>query len=104
MSSFRRIYYHIIFSTKYRRPTIPEVHCEDLYRYIAGIIKNKKGNLCRINGAEEHIHIFSDLHPEVSLAGYIKDIKVASHKWMKESGKFPMFKEWQGGYAAFTHS
>ncbi len=58
----------------------------------------------RINGIEDHIHIFSDLHPSISLADYVKDIKVASSLWMKESGKFPEFNGWQDGYGAFTYS
>ncbi len=37
----------------------------------------------------------SDLHPTVCLSDYIKDIKVASSLWMKESGMFPAFESWQ---------
>ncbi len=51
----------------------------------------------------DHIHIFSDLHPTICLAGYVKSIKVGSNTWMKESGKFPMFNGWQDGYGAFTY-
>jgi len=104
MSSFRQIFYHIIFGTKYRKPTIEESNCEELYQYISGVIKNKNCHLYRINGVEDHIHLFSDLHPIVSLSDYIKDIKVASSIWMKESGKFPKFEAWQEGYGAFTYS
>lgn len=104
MSSFHQITYHLIFGTKNRERTISEVHCEELYKYIAGIIKGKQCHLYRINGVEDHIHIVSDLHPSVSLANYMKDIKVASSIWMKESGKFPSFKGWQEGYGAFTYS
>src|SRR5439155_17138738 len=89
VSSYRQIFYHIIFGTKYRKPTIDEAHCKDLYRYMSGIIKRKNGKLYRINGVEDHIHIFSDLHPSISLSDYVKDIKVASGIWSKESGKFP---------------
>lgn len=53
---------------------------------------------------EDHIHIMSDLHPTVCLSDYIKDIKVATSKWMKEIGKFPAFEGWQSGYGAFTYS
>ncbi len=104
MSSYKQIYYQIVFGTKYRKPTISETHCEELYKYISGIIKNNKCHLYRVNGIEDHIHIFSDLHPSISLADYIKDIKVASSLWMKESGKFPDFIGWQNGYGAFTYS
>src|SRR5439155_25864979 len=60
VSSYRQIFYHIIFGTKYRKPTIDEAHCKDLYRYMSGIIKRKNCKLYRINGVEDHIHIFSD--------------------------------------------
>jgi len=53
---------------------------------------------------EDHIHIFSDLHPTVCLSDYIKDIKIASNAWMKDSGRFPGFKGWQDGYGAFSNS
>ena len=104
MSSYRQIFYHIIFGTKYRKPTIDEAYCTDLYRYMSGIIKKKNCKLYRINGVEDHIHIFSDLHPGISLSDYVKDIKVASSIWIKESGKFPHFKAWQEWYGAFTYS
>ena len=104
MSSFRQIFYHIIFGTKYRQPTIDEPYCRELYQYISGVIKNKNCHLYRINGVEDHVHLFSDLHPVVSLSDYIKDIKVSTSLWMKESGKFPQFEAWQEGYGAFTYS
>ena len=104
MSSFKQIYYQIVFGTKYRKPTIDEAHCTDLYRYIWGIIENKKCKLYQINGVEDHIHIFCDLHPSLALADLIKDIKVASSIWMKEEGKFPDFRGWQDGYGAFTYN
>jgi REP element-mobilizing transposase RayT len=56
MGSYRQIYYHIVFGTKYRQPTITEAHCEELYKYISGVIENKKSKLYRINGVEDHIH------------------------------------------------
>jgi REP element-mobilizing transposase RayT len=104
MGTYRQIFYQVVFGTKYRKPTIPIAHDEELYRYIGGIIKNKKCKLYRINGVEDHLHILSDLHPTVCLGDYVKDIKVASSLWMKESGKFPFFEGWQEGYGAFTYS
>lgn len=102
--SYRQIFYQIVFGTKYRKMTIAEENCEQLYKYIWGITKNKKCKLYRINGIEDHIHIFSDLHPSTSLADYIKDIKVSSNGWMKNSGLFPEFEGWQDSYGAFTYS
>lgn len=104
MGTYRQIFYHIIFSTKHRDPTLTETHCHQLYNYIFGIIKKQSCKLYRIKGAEDHIHIFSDLHPSLSLSDYVKDIKLASSLWMKEDGNFPNFTNWQEGYGAITHS
>jgi REP element-mobilizing transposase RayT len=104
MSSYRQIIYHIVFGTKYRKPVINPNHKKDLYKYIWGIIKNKKCMLYQINGVDDHIHILTDLHPNVALADFVKDIKVASSIWMKESGYFPGFVGWAEGYGAFTYA
>ncbi len=91
MSSYTQVYYQIVFGTKYRRPSICREHDKVLYKFIYGVIKNRNCHLYRINGIEDHIHIFSDLHPSISLADYVKEIKVASNMFMKESGLFPLF-------------
>jgi len=104
LSTYKQIFYQIVFSTKDRHPGIPLGVEEELYKYIWGIIENHKCKLYRINGMEEHIHIFSDLHPTISLSDYVKNIKVASSLWMKNHGMFPDFYGWQDGYSAFTYS
>lgn len=104
MNSYRQIIYHIIFLTKKRKPSIEERYCHDLYRYIGGIIKKRNSIHYEINGAADHIHILSDLHPAIALADLIKEIKLATSGWLKQSGKFPHFDGWQQGYAAFTYS
>jgi REP element-mobilizing transposase RayT len=53
---------------------------------------------------EDHIHILSDLHPSIALAEYVKDIKVASALWMKQSRLYPNFRGWAAGYCALTYS
>jgi REP element-mobilizing transposase RayT len=104
MGTHKQIYYQIVFGTKHRQPTIAREHDENLYRYITGIIKEKKCHLYRINGIEDHIQIVSDLHPTIRLSDYVKDIKVASNEWIKNSGLFPTFTGWADGYGAFTYS
>jgi REP element-mobilizing transposase RayT len=104
MSSHRQILYQIVFGTKNRKPTIEDGQSEKLYKYIWGIVKEHRCKLYRINGVADHIHIASDLHPSISLADYIKNIKVASSLWLKGSTLFPQFEGWQDGYGAFTYS
>jgi REP element-mobilizing transposase RayT len=53
---------------------------------------------------EEHIHILSDLHPNIALADYMRDIKTASSIWLKGNDKFPEFDGWADRYAALTYA
>ena len=104
MNSYRQILYHIVFCTHDRANTLPSESHEDLYKYICGIIRKRNSILYRINGTENHIHILSDIHPTVSLADFIKEIKTVSNFWMKSAGNFPDFHSWSAGYAALTYA
>ena len=102
--SYTQILYHIVLRTKHSEKSIAQNNVSSLYKYVWGIIKNKKGTLYRINGIEDHVHILSDLHPTIALADYMKDIKVATSLWLKKSDDFPEFQGWEEGYSAFTYS
>src|SRR3974377_165586 len=104
MSTYTAISYHIVFSTKDRTPALKRDRREDLFRYIWGIIKNRRSHLYRINGAEDHLHILTSLHPTVSLADFVREVKTGSALWIKENRVFKSFSHWQEGYAAFTCS
>ena len=102
--SYTQILYHIVLRTKRSELSIAQENVSSLYKYIWGVITNKKGTLYRINGMEDHVHILSDLHPSIALADFVKSIKVATSLWMKQSPDFPSFRGWEEGYAAFTYS
>jgi putative transposase len=104
MSSYRQLLYHLVFRTKNSIPAISQDSADQLYAYINGIIKNKNSHLYRINGTETHLHIITDLHPSFALADFMRELKVATSLWMKESGLFPGFEGWGDGYGSFTCS
>ena len=104
MSTYIKLLYHIVFSTKNREKTIPKEHKKELFKYVWGTIKNKKCHLYQINGVEDHIHILTSVRTTITVSDFVKDIKVSSSKWMKENGLFPKFEAWQSGYGAFTVS
>ncbi|HNW89579.1 MAG TPA: transposase [Bacteroidales bacterium] len=105
MSTYTQILYQLVFSTWSREKTLSDENKrEELFKYIAGILKNQKCHLYRINGIADHLHIVTHLHPTVALAGLIKDIKLASSDWIKTNKIFPNFNGWQTGYGAFTYS
>jgi len=104
MSTYTQILYHIVFSTKKRERTLIKENRPELFKFIWGILKNKKCHLYRINGVEDHLHIATHLHPSISLASLIKDIKLASTVHIKNNHLFSNFGGWQDGYGAFTYS
>jgi putative transposase len=104
MSSYRQHLYHIVCRTKSSLKTINQDHVNDLYAYFAGILKNKKCHLYRINGVEDHIHILTDINPAIASIDFVRDIKVSTSIWMKNNSLFPLFKGWSVGYGSFTCS
>ena len=104
MSTYTKLIYHIVYSTKNREKAINEESKRELFKYIWGIIENKKGHLYRINGVEDHIHILVGLRASTNLSDFVKVLKTSSNTWIKERGIFPKFKGWQIGYGAFTVS
>ena len=104
MSTYTQILFQIVFSTMNRERTLKTEKRVELYKYIWGIMKNKKCHLYQIGGIEDHIHIVTHIHPTVSLSALIKDLKVASSEYIKKESLFQNFTGWQDGYAAFTYS
>ena len=102
--SYTQILYQIVFTTKNREETLLKENREKLYKYIWGLLEAKHCVLYQINGVENHLHIATHIHPTVSLASLVKDIKVASSVWIKEQGIFPRFTAWQEAYGGFTYS
>ncbi|MBI1313206.1 IS200/IS605 family transposase [bacterium] len=104
MGSFTQLNYHIVFSTKYRRPAISADLQARLYEYLGGTIRGRKGQSIEIGGTRDHVHILTKLLPTLAVADVIRDLKANSSKWISElpGTRFPF--EWQKGYSAFTVS
>ncbi|MCP9292866.1 MULTISPECIES: IS200/IS605 family transposase [Gracilimonas] len=104
MSTYTQLLYQIVFSTKNRQPVLTKNNRKELYKYIWGILKNKQCHLYQINGVENHLHIITHIHPTVAISTLVKDIKLASSKFIKQNQLFTDFQGWQSGYGAFTYS
>jgi putative transposase len=103
-NTFTQLLYHIVFSTKERRPLIRAERSEEMFRYIWGINNNLDCHLYRINGVEDHVHLLTHIHPALALAKYVQTIKTSATAWIQKGSVFPHWVGWQDGYAAFTHS
>ena len=102
--SYVQSYYHIVFSVKERLPILQQDIREDVYKYIWGICKNKRCYLYRIGGVEDHIHMLVNLHPSISVADFIRDVKTSTTAWIKSENIVLKFPGWQSEYAAISKS
>jgi REP element-mobilizing transposase RayT len=94
--------YHIVFATKDHFPFIHPEWEEQLYAYLAGIVKNCGGSVIAINGMPDHIHLLIRLGPNVSFSDFMRELKAGSSRWVRLEidKKF----SWQRRYGAFTVS
>ncbi|WP_395738903.1 IS200/IS605 family transposase [Prosthecobacter sp.] len=99
-----QILYHIVFSTKDCAAVLQADRREDLFRCAWGIHLELNCPLYRINAMEDHVHVLMALHPMLSLADYMRELKTGTSEWIGKSIAFPEFGGWQEGYAAFTVS
>nr|WP_310587894.1 IS200/IS605 family transposase [Emticicia agri] len=92
-----------IFAVKYRDGVIQASWKNELYKYITGVIQERKHKLMIINGMPDHIHILIGMHPTQSISDLLQDIKGNSSTWINKKklvkGKF----EWQEGYGVFSY-
>lgn len=103
--SYTRLLYHLIFRPRYNRPAITEAHEKLLYHYIWGIVKAKGGVLYRIGGMPDHLHLLVQLPPTLSLSGFMHDLKLSTHYFLREHREeFPLFEGWGKSYGALTCS
>jgi REP element-mobilizing transposase RayT len=102
--SYTNLLYHIVFSTKERRPLITPEYESRLYDYIGGTLRRAGGISLELNGTADHIHLLTKLRPDRALSDVLRDLKANATGWMHDV--FPSLKNfsWQRGYGAFTVS
>lgn len=97
--------YHCVFSTKERRPLIPDTLAPRLFPYMGGIARENAMKLVEIGGVESHVHFLLSLPATMSLSKAMQLIKGGSSKWVHDT--FPKEHKgfaWQEGYGAFSIS
>jgi len=102
--TYTNLLYHIVFSTRERRPLITKEKQPRLYEYVGGIVRGLGGISLAIGGIEDHLHLLAKLRPDKALSSVLRDLKANSSGWMHDL--FPVVRDfsWQNGYGAFTVS
>jgi putative transposase len=102
-STYLSLHYHLVFSTKDRRPLIMESWRNDLHSYLGGTIKGLGGVPQQVGGVTDHVHLLVGLKATHVLADVRRELKKASSVWVHETIGLNSFA-WQEGYSAFTVS
>ena len=102
--SYVQVYYHIVYSTKNRFPCMNKEVREEIFKYKWGVLKNHQCHLYRLGGVEDHVHLFTHLHPTKSLAEIVRQLKTSTTRHIRKEGLIENFPGWQEEYAAFTKS
>ena len=102
--TFTNLQYHIVFSTKNRRPFISDTVRPRLYDYIGGTIRRQEAVLYEIGGTADHVHLLLRWRPDGSISDLVRDIKSASSGWMHKTIPGMSAFYWQDGFGAFTVS
>jgi REP element-mobilizing transposase RayT len=102
--TYSQIYIQIVFAVQGRQNLLQKEWRQEVFKYMAGIIRNKGQKPIIVNGVEDHTHVFVGLKPSKALSDLVRDVKnnssnfINDHKWVK--GQF----SWQEGYGAFSYS
>ena len=101
-STFFSLHYHMVFSTKERRPLVRAEWRPRVHSYLGGIIRGMNGVAEIVGGVDDHVHLLVSLRPVHCVPDVMRDLKKDSSTWVKEN--FNRSFSWQEGYAAFTVS
>lgn len=101
--TFSQIYIQIVFAVAERDNLLSKTWRGEVFKYISGIIKEKKQKPIIVNGFSDHVHAFIGLRPSMNISDLVRDIKNNSSNFINDrklvAGKF----YWQEGYGAFSY-
>ncbi len=101
-STFFSLHYHIVFSTKERRPFIQPTWRERFHQYLGGTVRGLGGVAESVGGVADHVHLLVSLRTTDAPADIVRELKKASSLWAAQEAE-PSFA-WQEGYSIFSVS
>ena len=99
---YTQLYLHLIWSTWDRLPLITELIEPHLYSAVAVKCRELNCEPYAIGGIADHLHLLVRVHPAISVAMLVKEVKGASSHLITHQITPEDFFKWQGAYRAFT--
>jgi putative transposase len=102
--SLTKLYAHLVFSTKERRPFLDDEVRPRVHAYLATVIRNLDSRYVVVGGTEDHVHILFDLGKLHAPVEFVERVKRESSKFVKTLGTQYGAFYWQRGYGMFSVS
>ena len=74
---------HIVFVTKYRRPTLAPALHESLEEAFTACLAAWRCKLIEIGGELDHVHLLVEIHPALDISVLINNLKTASARRLR---------------------
>jgi REP-associated tyrosine transposase len=101
--TFSQIYIQVVFAVQERSNLLQKSFRGDVFKYMAGIVKNKGQKPIIINGVEDHVHLFIGLRPAMALSDLVRDVKNNTSNFINMQNWIKGHFSWQEGYGAFSY-
>jgi len=102
--TFSQIYIQAVFAVEGRANLLQKPWREEVFKYMAGIIKGKNQKSIIVNGMANHVHLFIGLKPSIAVSDLVRDIKNNTSNFINTQkfvhGKF----SWQEGFGSFSYA
>jgi putative transposase len=103
-NTYTQLNMHVVFSVKGRENILPAKIRPEIFKYISGILTNNNQYSLAVNGYKDHVHVFFEMQPTISLSEIVRIVKSNSSKWINDNKMMPGKFSWQSGYGGFSYS
>jgi REP element-mobilizing transposase RayT len=103
-NTYSQLYIHAVFVVNGRENLLQKPWRDELFKYMAGIIKDKSQKPIIVNGVTDHVHLMIGLHPNMRISDLMRDIKSGSSNFINEKRYVKGRFSWQEGYGVFSYS
>jgi REP element-mobilizing transposase RayT len=100
--SFWRLYYHLVWATKNREPTITPNLESKLYPYLLKKAAELDVRVYALNGWLDHVHMVVSIPPKLAVADVVKNFKGASAHYLNQETASNEAFIWQRGYGVLS--
>ncbi|MBL8890084.1 MAG: IS200/IS605 family transposase [Planctomycetaceae bacterium] len=104
MSTHQQLFYHVVFSTKNRKPWLTDQFRPKVFAYMAGACENLGGFALIVNGYVDHAHLLTRIPAKIAVAEFVGKLKSNTSKHINDTSGLILKFGWQEGYGVFSVS